>query len=94
MKDALRRPARGTKLSPLSALCPSVCTAAGMVVNAAQRTSVAGAAASCVALIEVKLSALDAGSLHLGAADGERLTRWPMPYEVPTAVDGETGTAA
>ena len=67
---------------------------AGMVVNAAQRTSVAGAAASCVALIEVKLSALDAGSLHLGAADGERLTRWPMPYEVPTAVDGETGTAA
>jgi hypothetical protein len=46
-----------------------------------------------VALVEVKLSALDGASLHLGAADGERLTRLPMPYEVPTAVDGETGAA-
>ncbi len=66
---------------------------AGMVVNAAGRPSVAGAAASCVALVEVKLSALDGASLHLGAVDGERLTRLPMPYEVPTAVDGETGAA-
>ncbi|OYY63385.1 MAG: hypothetical protein B7Y51_06170 [Burkholderiales bacterium 28-67-8] len=66
---------------------------AGMVVNAAELTHAAGQAASCVALVEVKLSALDGGALHLGAADGAPLTRLPMPYDVPTAVDGETGTA-
>lgn len=66
---------------------------AGMVVNAAELTHAAGQAASCVALVEVKLSALDAGALHLGTADGARLTRLPMPYDVPMAVDGETGSA-
>jgi folate-binding protein YgfZ len=45
---------------------------AGLVVNAAgQRV-----------LAEVKLAALDAGSLHLGAADGPVLVRQPMPYDV------------
>ena len=66
---------------------------AGRVVHAAERPSAAGAS-SFVALVEVKLSALGAGSLHLGAADGGLLTRLPMPYDVPTAVDGETGAAA
>lgn len=35
------------------------------------------------ALVEVKLAALDGGSLHLGSADGARLNRSAMPYEVP-----------
>jgi len=49
---------------------------AGLVVNAAgQRV-----------LAEVKLAALDAGSLHLGAADGPVLTRQPMPYDVDVDV--------
>ena len=48
---------------------------------------VAGAApvnvpASYHALIEVKLAALDGGSLHLLAADGALLTPCPMPYDV------------
>lgn len=52
---------------------------AGMVVNAARhpegpRTSL---------LVEVKLAALETGSLHLGSPQGSRLTRAPMPYEVP-----------
>ncbi len=50
---------------------------AGMVVNAA---SFAG---SHVALVEVKLAALDGGTLHLGAADGPTLTRTAQPYNVP-----------
>ncbi|MBY0468565.1 MAG: folate-binding protein [Burkholderiaceae bacterium] len=37
------------------------------------------------ALIEVKLAALEGGSLHLGAPDGTVLTRCPMPYEVLNA---------
>jgi hypothetical protein len=36
-----------------------------------------------LALIEVKLSALDDTALHLGAADGATLKRCAMPYEVP-----------
>jgi folate-binding protein YgfZ len=51
---------------------------AGMVVNAA---SLAG---SHRALVEVKLAALDAGTLHLGAAEGARLQRIAQqPYPVP-----------
>ncbi len=50
---------------------------AGMVANAA----------SCngkhLLLAEVKLAALDGGTLHLGAADGPMLTRADMPYAVP-----------
>ncbi len=66
---------------------------AGMVVNAAELPHAVDQAAGCVALVEVKLSALDAGTLHLGAVEGARLTRLPMPYDVPTAVDGDTGSA-
>jgi tRNA-modifying protein YgfZ len=51
---------------------------AGMVINAA---SLAGAHR---ALVEVKLAALDAGSLHLGAAGGPALQRIAsQPYAVP-----------
>lgn len=49
---------------------------AGLVVNAAGR----------YLLAEVKLAALDAGSLHLGAADGPVLARQPMPYDVEVDV--------
>jgi len=35
------------------------------------------------ALVEVKLTALDAGSLHLGSADGPELRALPLPYVVP-----------
>ena len=50
---------------------------AGMVVNAAPR-----AGRGSVALIEVKLSALDAGSLHAGAANGPLLAPAALPYEL------------
>jgi hypothetical protein len=50
---------------------------AGMVVNAA---SLAG---RHLLLAEVKLAALDTGSLQLGAAGGPPLTRVDMPYAVP-----------
>jgi hypothetical protein len=45
---------------------------AGLVVNAAGPR----------VLAEVKLAALDSGSLHLGAVDGPVLVRQPMPYDV------------
>ena len=51
---------------------------AGMVAGAAQ----VGDATSHHALVEVKLAALEGGSLHLGAVDGPRLTPCPLPYEV------------
>ena len=35
------------------------------------------------ALVEVKLAALDAGSLHAGAADGPLLQRDALPYDFP-----------
>ncbi|MBC7955128.1 MAG: folate-binding protein YgfZ [Cytophagales bacterium] len=47
---------------------------AGLVANAAGTSS----------LIELKLSALAGGSLHLGAADGPRLLQAELPYAVPT----------
>jgi folate-binding protein YgfZ len=52
---------------------------AGMVVNAAAKPIDAGSSA----LVEVKLSALQQGSLHLGGPKGPSLRRSPMPYEVP-----------
>ena len=55
---------------------------AGMVVNAA---SLPG---SHRALVEVKLAALEAGTLHLGAADGpglRRLTHQPYPVPIEAA---------
>ncbi|HEY4069272.1 MAG TPA: folate-binding protein YgfZ [Burkholderiaceae bacterium] len=50
---------------------------AGMVVNAAPD------AGGSVALIEVKLAALDAGTLHAGSVDGPPLARHELPYSVP-----------
>jgi folate-binding protein YgfZ len=56
---------------------------AGMVVNAAGSMAAQAAGPRWLALIEVKLSALDDGALHLSAADGAALRRREMPYEVP-----------
>jgi folate-binding protein YgfZ len=56
---------------------------AGMVVNAAPRPAAQGSSA----LAEVKLAALHAGSLHLGAPDGPVLRLTKLPYDVPTDAD-------
>ncbi|WP_280150319.1 folate-binding protein [Piscinibacter sp. XHJ-5] len=56
---------------------------AGLIANAAPSPD--GATTS--ALAEVKLAALEGGSLHLGAADGPLLMRRPLPYAVP--IDAE-----
>lgn len=53
---------------------------AGMVVNAAPRPGGSGSSA----LVEVKLAALDAGTLHLGAPDGALLQPHTLPYAVAT----------
>ena len=39
-----------------------------------------------VALVELKLAALDAGTLHAGAADGPLLQLGALPYAIPTEV--------
>lgn len=52
---------------------------AGMVVNAAPLPD----ATRSAALVEVKLAALDAGSLHLGGIDGAALRITALPYAVP-----------
>jgi len=52
---------------------------AGMVVNAAALSGGTGSAA----LVEVKLGALEAGSLQLGGPDGAALRPVAMPYPVP-----------
>jgi len=49
---------------------------AGMVVNAAPQ------GAGSVALVEVKLAALDEGLLHAGTPDGPTLTQRELPYLV------------
>ena len=54
----------------------------GMVVDAAA-APVAIAGGGTVALVEVKLSALAAGRLRLGAPDGAPLRPLPMPYPMP-----------
>ena len=51
---------------------------AGMVANAAARP---GGGSSL--LVELKLAALDHGSLHLGAPGGPALSRGELPYSVP-----------
>ena len=51
---------------------------AGLVALAAPRP---GGGAS--ALVEIKLSALESGSLHAGAADGPVLRRAALPYAIP-----------
>jgi hypothetical protein len=53
----------------------------GMVVNAASAPD-----GGVDMLVEVKLAALDAGSVHLGAADGPALTFLPLPYALPAEV--------
>lgn len=61
---------------------------AGMVVNAAARPEGGHAA-----LVEIKLAALDEGSLHLAAADGPLLGAAALPYALPdTAAGAEKDT--
>ena len=50
----------------------------GMVVNAA-----AAPEGGVDLLAEIKLAALEAGSVHLGAADGPALRVLPLPYALP-----------
>lgn len=52
---------------------------AGLVANAAPRPDGAGSSA----LVELKLGAVDAGSVHLGAPDGAMLQRRELPYALP-----------
>ncbi len=59
---------------------------AGRVANAAP--SPRGGSA---VLAEVKLAALPAGSLHLGAPDGPLLARQALPYALPLPDDDATG---
>jgi hypothetical protein len=54
---------------------------AGMVVNAAAD------ATGTRLLAEVKLAALDSGSLHLGSADGPALHRLELPYSIADMAD-------
>jgi hypothetical protein len=54
---------------------------AGVVVNAA---AVPGdCTGACLMLVEVKLAALESGSLHLGSADGAVLEHRALPYRLP-----------
>jgi folate-binding protein YgfZ len=53
----------------------------GMVVNAASAPE-----GGVDVLVEVKLAALESGSVHLGAADGPALTFLALPYTLPTEV--------
>jgi folate-binding protein YgfZ len=53
----------------------------GMVVNAASAPD-----GGVDVLVEVKLAALDTGSVHLGAAEGPALTFLPLPYTLPAEV--------
>ena len=50
----------------------------GTVVNAA---AAPGAGVDC--LVEVKLAALESGTVHVGAADGPVLSFLPLPYPLP-----------
>ena len=54
---------------------------AGQVVNAAPQPR--ALPQGSLALVEIKLAALGAGSLHLGAAGGPALRRIEMPYALP-----------
>ena len=53
----------------------------GMVVNAASAPE-----GGVDVLVEVKLVALESGSVHLGAAEGPALTFLALPYMLPTEV--------
>jgi folate-binding protein YgfZ len=54
---------------------------AGTVANAAPQLD--GQGSGSVALVEIKLAALEGGDLHLGAPDGPLLRRVALPYELP-----------
>ena len=56
---------------------------AGVVVNAAASADGTGS----VLLVEVKLAAVDGGTLRLGSGDGPALRRAELPYALPT--DGD-----
>jgi folate-binding protein YgfZ len=49
----------------------------GMIVNAAPEN-----ATHSLALVEIKLAAVDTGSVHLGSATGPQLAFRPLPYEL------------
>ncbi|WP_027211239.1 CAF17-like 4Fe-4S cluster assembly/insertion protein YgfZ [Burkholderia sp. WSM2232] len=53
----------------------------GMVVNAASARD-----GGVDVLVEIKLAALESGSVHLGAADGPALRFLALPYGLPTEV--------
>jgi tRNA-modifying protein YgfZ len=53
----------------------------GMLVNTA-----AAPEGGVDALVEIKLAALEGGTVHLGAADGPQLTFLPLPYALPAEV--------
>lgn len=56
---------------------------AGLVANAAPRPNGEGSSS----LVELKLSALDGGSIHLGEPAGPAMRRQPLPYPVPADSD-------
>jgi tRNA-modifying protein YgfZ len=65
-------------------------TAAQEIFHSAEREQPAGMVANAASwggrhllLAEVKLAALEGGTLHLGSADGPLLARADMPYAVP-----------
>jgi tRNA-modifying protein YgfZ len=69
---------------------PVAATPAQEIFHSADREQPAGMVANAASwqgrhllLAQVKLTALDGGTLHLGAADGPPLTRADMPYAVP-----------
>jgi folate-binding protein YgfZ len=53
----------------------------GMVVNAASAPD-----GGVDVLVEVKLAALESGTVHLGSAEGPALTFLPLPYTLPAEV--------
>ncbi|MQQ99155.1 CAF17-like 4Fe-4S cluster assembly/insertion protein YgfZ [Glaciimonas soli] len=52
----------------------------GMIINAESSTS-----DTFICILEIKLAALENGSVHLGSADGAPLTVLPLPYAMPDA---------
>ena len=54
----------------------------GMIVNA-ERLNDQATTSTC--LLEIKLAALENGSVHLGSVSGPQLTFLPQPYQMPDA---------
>ncbi len=52
----------------------------GMIINAENSTS-----DTSICLLEIKLAALENGTVHLGSADGASLTFLALPYAMPDA---------